>query len=165
MQHDYTVAAMLSVFNMYNGLLPPFASAFIIELYNDTNSNKWVWTPSILWSTHTLYTPAAVMHTHNVIIHPLDKGTLFGSYTVMRLIPVILLSSHYLGVDSHAHWMMSNSRCLYIEMMLHVHLMWVSTGSCPLTCWPWRMWSRSVVCTHILGSGGLKGIDVDWRDS
>ena len=40
LQHDTTVAAMLSVFGMYDGIQPPYAAVFIIELYSEAQSNK-----------------------------------------------------------------------------------------------------------------------------
>ena len=36
-QHDTTVAAMTSGLGVYNDIIPPYAAAFIIELYSDSS--------------------------------------------------------------------------------------------------------------------------------
>ncbi|CAI8038231.1 Lysosomal acid phosphatase, partial [Geodia barretti] len=41
-QHDTTVAAMTTALDVYNNILPPYAAALMIELYNDTNGDYWV---------------------------------------------------------------------------------------------------------------------------
>ena len=35
-QHDTTVVAMATALGVYNGIMPPYATALIIELYSDT---------------------------------------------------------------------------------------------------------------------------------
>jgi hypothetical protein len=35
--HDTTVAAMTTALGVYNNIIPPYAAALMIELYNDTN--------------------------------------------------------------------------------------------------------------------------------
>ena len=36
-QHDTTVGAFTAALNISNGILPPYAATFIIELYSDTD--------------------------------------------------------------------------------------------------------------------------------
>lgn len=36
LQHDDTLAALLSAFNLYDGEIPPYASAVMVELYSDS---------------------------------------------------------------------------------------------------------------------------------
>ena len=37
LQHDTTVACMTNALGVYNGVLPPYAATFLIELYSDDN--------------------------------------------------------------------------------------------------------------------------------
>lgn len=40
LQHDTTVAALLSALNIYDGIQPAYSSAVIIELYSDESDAK-----------------------------------------------------------------------------------------------------------------------------
>ena len=40
LQHDTTVAALLSALNLYDGISPAYSSAVMVELYSDENDDK-----------------------------------------------------------------------------------------------------------------------------
>jgi hypothetical protein len=40
--HDTTVVAMATALGVYNGIMPPYATALIIELYSDMTGGYWV---------------------------------------------------------------------------------------------------------------------------
>lgn len=40
LQHDTTVAALLSALNIYDGIQPAYSSAVIIELFSNENDAK-----------------------------------------------------------------------------------------------------------------------------
>lgn len=73
LQHDTTVAALLSALNLYDGISPAYSSAVMVELYSDENDDQKDMTVRILYRFGQSTEPRVLKLSNCTEYCPLDQ--------------------------------------------------------------------------------------------